>query len=346
MNIFITGIAGFLGSHLAEHFSSTGHSVYGCDSLIGGDPENAPRSAQLHWGERRCEDLERDNLRFVPSGRFSDIRRPKRCDVLYHCAALAHEGLSVFSPALISQNIYGASAAVFSAAIQAGVKRIVFCSSMARYGDGHLPPFHEQGPCYPVDPYGVSKLAAERLLAVLAEAHGFEYVIAIPHNIIGPRQKFDDPFRNVASIMVNRMLQGQPPIIYGDGRQTRCFSFVQDCVESLALMATAPVSGEVINIGPDQGMITINELARTLMDLTGFEGGPVYMPGRPQEVKEAWCSSDKARRLLGFDAKTPLRDGLQSIVEHIRQRGPKPFNYHLPVEIVKGAPKTWTERLI
>jgi UDP-glucose 4-epimerase len=333
MNVYITGLAGFLGSHLADRLLDEGHFVDGCDSLIGGDFDNVPFGKRAWLTEAACEAIDAYDLRHT--------------DVLYHCAALAHEGLSVFSPALISQNIYGASAAVFSAAIQAGVKRIVFCSSMARYGfQAQRPPFLEAGDCYPVDPYGVSKLAAERLLAVLAEAHGFEYVIAVPHNIIGPRQKYDDPYRNVASIMVNRMLQGQPPIIYGDGNQKRCFSFVQDCVESLARMATYPVSAEVINIGPDEGMITINELARILMDLTGFKGDPVYMPGRPQEVKEAWCSSDKARRLLGFDAKTPLVDGLRSIVEHIRERGPKPFNYHLPVEIVKGAPKTWTERII
>jgi UDP-glucose 4-epimerase len=295
MNDYITGLAGFLGSHLADRLLDEGHFVDGCDSLIGGDFDNVPFGKRAWLTEAACEAIDAYDLRHT--------------DVLYHCAALAHEGLSVFSPALISQNIYGAD-------------------------------------CYPVDPYGVSKLAAERLLAVLAEAHGFEYVIAVPHNIIGPRQKYDDPYRNVASIMVNRMLQGQPPIIYGDGNQKRCFSFVQDCVESLARMATYPVSAEVINIGPDEGMITINELARILMDLTGFKGDPVYMPGRPQEVKEAWCSSDKARRLLGFDAKTPLVDGLRSIVEHIRERGPKPFNYHLPVEIVKGAPKTWTERII
>lgn len=332
MNIFITGIAGFLGSHLAERFVREGHAVWGVDSLIGGDEANVPEGATLAHG--RCEILHE----------ASDML--EGVDVLYHCAALAHEGLSVFSPALISQNIYGASAAVFSAAIQAGVKRIVFCSSMARYGE-RFPPFEDD--CddpLPVDPYGVSKLAAERLLRVLAQAHGFEYVIAVPHNIIGPRQKYDDPFRNVASIMINRMLQGQPPIIYGDGNQVRCFSFVQDCVDALALMATAPVSGEVINIGPDEGAITINALSAALQELCGYQGEPVYMPGRPQEVREAWCSSDKARRLLGYEARTPWIDGLRSMVEHIRARGPKPFRYHLPVEITKGCPETWTKRLM
>lgn len=333
MNVFITGIAGFLGSHLAERFHQEGRAqgkykgpvVSGCDSLIGGDPENIPG---VHWTNKRCEDLVGEDM--------------EGFDVLYHCAALAYEGLSVFSPALISQNIYGASAAVFSAAIQAGVKRIVFCSSMARYGDGQDAPFYESRDCYPVDPYGVSKLAAERLLACLAQAHGFEYVIAVPHNIIGPRQKYDDPYRNVASIMINRMLQGMPPIIYGDGEQKRCFSFVQDCVDCLVTMATAPVNGEVINIGPDQGEITINELARICAELTGFKGGPIHMPARPQEVREAWCSSDKARRLLGYETKTGLRDGLQSMVDHIRAKGTKPFRHHLPVEIVNDrTPKVW-----
>lgn len=387
MNVFITGIAGFLGSHLAERFIADGHRVRGIDSLIGGDPVNVP--PQAVWGEVQCEDLTRAVIedyatiqgsddgvawttvrpvssthpkklcrsyhrryrsRLVTAGGVSapmDWGGDGRVDVLYHCAALAYEGLSVFSPALISQNIYGASAAVFSAAIQAGVKRIVFCSSMARYGNAYLP--YREGPndgetyvTWPVDPYGISKLAAEHLLANLAQAHGFEYVIAVPHNIIGPRQKYDDPYRNVASIMINRMLQGMPPIIYGDGEQKRCFSFVQDCVDCLVTMATAPVNGEVINIGPDQGEITINELARICAELTGFKGEPVYLPARPQEVREAWCSSDKARRLLRYETKTGLREGLQSMVDHIRAKGTKPFRHHLPVEIVNDrTPKVW-----
>ena len=147
----------------------------------------------------------------------------KNVDSVYHCAATAHEGLSVFSPYEISKNNFLASVSVFSAAIAHKVKRIIFCSSMARYGDQKTPFTEDMNP-KPVDPYAISKVAAENVLINLCELNNIEWVIAVPHNIIGPRQKYDDPFRNVVSIMINRMLQKKAPIIYGDGEQKRCFS--------------------------------------------------------------------------------------------------------------------------
>src|SRR5690348_9556372 len=143
--------------------------------------------------------------------------------------------------------------------------------------------------------------------------------------------------------MVNRMLQGKQPIIYGDGEQTRSFSFVQDCVDPLVKMGTMPaLSREVINIGPDTETVSINELARLLAELLSFRLQPIYVRDRPKEVKNTMCSADKARRLLGYEAKVPLRDGLQSIIDWIRQHGTKPFSYHLPIEIDSPlAPDTW-----
>ena len=146
----------------------------------------------------------------------------KGVNVVYHCAATAHEGLSVFSPYEITKNNYLASISIFTAAVNEKVKRIIFCSSMARYGDQKTP-FSENMKPKPVDPYAISKVAAEEVLANLCELNNIEWVIAVPHNIIGPRQKYDDPFRNVISIMINRMLQGKAPIIYGDGEQQRCY---------------------------------------------------------------------------------------------------------------------------
>jgi UDP-glucose 4-epimerase len=218
---------------------------------------------------------------------------------------------------------------------------------MARYGHG-TPPFREEQRAAPVDPYGIAKYAAELLVQNVAETHGFEYVIAVPHNIIGPKQKYDDPYRNVASIMINRMLQGQQPIIYGDGEQSRSFSFVQDCVDPLLAMATKPgLSGEIINIGPDEEVTTINQLARALADILEFDLHPIYVPQRPKEVRTATCSADKARKLLGYETRVSLAEGLQSMVEWIREHGPRPFEYHLPIEIDSPlVPATWRDRLI
>ena len=333
MKVFVSGVAGFLGSHLADAFIRTGNEVVGCDNMIGGDLNNLPEG--IHFEEADCCDV--DSMRRLTAG----------SNLVYHCAAIATEGLSVFSPALIAKHVYENTAGILAGAASNKVQRFVFCSSMARYGVGD-PPFRENQTPHPEDPYGIAKYAAEMLVANVCDTHGMEYVIAVPHNIIGPKQKYDDAFRNVASIMINRMLQGKQPIIYGDGEQTRCFSFVQDCVDPLVKMGTLPgLTREVNNIGPDKETVSINELARILAELLNFDLKPIYVPTRPREVKNATCSADKARKLLGYESKVSLREGLQSMIDWIRAHGTKPFSYHLPIEIDSPlVPATWKSRLI
>ncbi len=330
----VTGVAGFLGSHMADRLLADGHEVAGVDNLLGGDTENVPRGV----------DFEEQDCRYVEVlGRLL-----AGADVVVHCAAAPHEGLSVFSPNLVARHTFMSTVGVATAAIQAGVKRVVFTSSTARYGRQSLP-FEEWMPTKPVDPYGVFKVASEQTLQALSAAHGIEVVIAVPHNIVGPRQKYDDPFRNVASIMANRMLRGLPPVIYGDGLQTRSFSFISDCVDPLARIVTEPiVAGQnVINIGPDDPPITIRRLYEILRELTGFAGEPLYVADRPLEVKHTWVSANLARRLLGYEPKTRLEDGLAQLVDWIRLKGPKPFTYHLPIEITSATlPVTWSQKLL
>lgn len=336
MRVFITGIIGFLGSHLADHLAGLGHAVTGCDDFSTGDARNI-----------KSDTVSMVQLDVSGDRREALVDAMHGCEVVYHCAAAAYEGLSVFSPGYISTNIYAGSANVYSAAIQARVKRIVNCSSMARYGNG-IPPFREDDITLPVDPYGLAKVSAEWLLKMLSETHDIEYVIAVPHNIYGPRQKYDDPYRNVAAIMTNRALQGKQPIIYGDGQQVRCFSYVSDVVPCLARMGfERNVVGKTINLGPDQGEINIKRLAQMVCSLTGLSFDPIYVPGRPCEVKHATCSARRARSLLGFEAKIPLEVGLTELVRDISDRGPKPFVYRLPTEIVNDkTPRTWVDKLI
>lgn len=334
MKIFITGIAGFLGSHLAEGFLNEGHEVSGCDDYSGGLRQNVPD---------RVSPWRRD---LTSSKVLGDVMW--NVDVVYHCAAAPYEGVSVFSPAYICDNIYSGSVNTFTSAIKAGVKRIVFCSSMARYGT-NFAPFHEYYQPTPQDPYGIAKVAAEQTLKVLCEVHDVEYVIAVPHNIYGPKQYYFDPFRNVASIFVNAMLQDIQPIIYGDGEQLRSFSYVSDCVEPLMNMALDPhLNGEIINIGPDYNEISINELYNAIAGIIGFNKPPIYMPDRPKEVKIAHCSSNKARLALGYQTKVQLDEGLNMLVEWIKEVGPKPFNYDkIPLEIINDkTPKNWTDRML
>lgn len=335
MKIWVTGIAGFLGSHLAETLIALGHDVSGNDNYI---CSSMPANGKLYVD---CTDFNgmKSRLSFFNP------------DVLIHCAATAHEGLSNFSPSFITRNIYEASVSTFSAAIASGVKRIVFMSSMARYGDfdkdcGYGPPFEETFTTNPIDPYGIAKVAAEQTLKALCDLHDVEYVIAVPHNIIGPRQKYDDPYRNVASIMINRALQGKPILVYGDGKQKRCFSPIEDCLDSLVKMIDAPIKGETINIGPDHGEITVLELAEIIRDLTGGISEIQHLPSRPNEVKEAYCSSDKARRLLGYEPNKPIRDCLAEMVLHIKESGAKDFSYIFPIEIERGCPAVWKDKML
>lgn len=333
MKVFISGVAGFLGSHLADEMLKLGHHVVGVDNLIGGYLDNVPEDVEYYQVDCRYLNTMNKLMRGV--------------DIVYHTACTAYEGLSVFSPELVCQNTYQITASLLSAAVSNGVKRFVYCSSMARYGTQDTIPFTEDMIPRPQDPYGISKLAAENLISCMGNVHGMEYVIAVPHNIIGPRQKYDDPYRNVASIMINLMLQGRQPIIYGDGEQKRCFSFVNDdikCLKKLALLEG--ISGEIINIGPDEEFVSINKLATTIAGIIGFKLDPIYVNDRPQEVKLATCSAEKARRLLGYSTEYTLEMGLEEMVDYIRRKGTKKFRYHLDLEIINDkTPETWKNRM-
>lgn len=331
--IFISGVAGFLGSHLADRMIELGHQVVGTDNLIGGYEDNVNPKVEFYTYDCKYHN--------------SMVKITKDCDIVYHCASTAYEGLSVFSPHLVTESTYQITMSLLSAAIANKVKRFVYCSSMARYGALETVPFTEDLDCRPQDPYGIAKYASELTIKNLAHVHGFEYVIAVPHNIIGSRQKYDDPYRNVASIMANLMLQGRQPIIYGDGEQKRTFSFIQDdiyCLEKLAFDSN--VVGETINIGPDEEFVTINELAEVLAEIIGFDLKPIYVTGRPMEVKLASCSAEKARRLLGYETKYTLKEGLTEMVDYIKKRGVKPFRYHLDLEIISDkTPETWKNKM-
>lgn len=343
MNIAITGVAGLIGSWIAEKLLEQGHKVIGFDNMFGG-----------YYSSLVCLSNKDENFRvqYVDVSNYKNLQnivaelKYNNIDVIYHCAAIAPEGYSVFSPSIISNSVFMGSTVMGTAAIQAGVKRFINCSSMSRYGD-QKGPFYEWMETKPVDPYALSKVAAEQQLAMLGLMHDMEVVHTIPHNVIGPRQKFNDPYRNVVSIMTNLMLQGRQPIIYGDGSQTRCFSMIQDDVQIyLNLLDCEIKHGEAFNIGPDDREISILDLANLIADIIGFDLSPIFEEARPHEVMHPICSSDKIRERFGFSSKITLEDGIKSIVDYIKKEGPKPFDYHIPLEITnkENIPKTWKDK--
>jgi len=329
--IIVTGVAGFLGSHLAEKLAKMNYKVIGVDNMSGGYKDNIPKN--IEFFNYDCCDL----------NKMKEIM--KDVDVVYHCAATAHEGLSVFSPYHITKNNLLASVSVFTAAVSNKIKRIIFCSSMARYGNQQTP-FTEDMNTKPVDPYAISKVAAENVLINLCELNNIEWIIAVPHNIIGPRQKYDDPFRNVVSIMINRMLQNKAPIIYGDGEQKRCFSYIEDCLSCLLPMLDQEnLNKQIINIGPDEEFITINKVSEICSNITRSNLKPIYKKDRPREVKHACCSANKARKFLNYETKTDLKSGILETYNYIKERGPKPFQYHINLEIKNElTPETWLDK--
>ena len=333
MKIFITGIAGFLGSHLAKHLINLGHEVSGNDSMIGGELDNVPKKIKFYKND--CTNLKK----------MTEITRG--IEIIYHCAATAHEGLSVFSPNFITKNNYLASTSVITASIINKIKRFIFCSSMARYGEQKTP-FTENMETMPIDPYGIAKVASEKCLIHLAELNGMEWNIAVPHNIIGPNQKYDDPYRNVISICINRNLQGKSSIIYGNGEQKRCFSYIDDVVYCLIKLGLdKKIKKEIINVGPDEETVTIKEVANLVANEVGFNGNPEFIDERPKEVKFATCSADKAKKLLGYKTKTTLKDSIKKTADFIKSKGVKKFKYHLPLEIVNEiTPVTWKKKLL
>lgn len=334
--ILVTGCAGLLGSHLVDHLLAYGHTVWGIDNLSTGSEENV--NEKLGRNFFQADLRRRDTLRLVMK-----IAKP---EIVFHLAAWAHEGLSQFCPTLITENNYNASMNVLVESIRVGVKRFVFTSSMAVYGD-QKPPFNEAMDRHPVDIYGISKASFENALEVMSKVHDFEYSIVRPHNVIGTRQAMHDPYRNVVAIFMNRLLAGLPFYIYGDGEQKRAFSFVNDFIPYLAKTGFVDAAkGEIFNMGADKEY-SINELAKMILEISHKSIEPIYVPDRPQEVDNAWCNNNKAKHILGFEDKTPFREGLETMWKWAVSRGPQKPRYLPYLELVnEKTPKIWLEKKI
>jgi UDP-glucose 4-epimerase len=250
-------------------------------------------------------------------------------------------------PRLITENNYNAFLNLIVPAINNGVKRVVVFSSMSVYGDQQSP-FDETMRTKPEDVYAVSKASMEKTLEILSDVHGFDYTIIRPHNVYGPKQMLHDPYRNVVGIMMNRVMKGLPPIIYGDGNQTRAFSFIDDVIPYVLKTGfMEETKGQIINIGPLEEF-TINHLSQTVLKAFGrTDLQPIHVEDRPREVKHAFCTNDKAIRLLGYKTSVTLEEGISKMAEWAKLQGPQEFKYLDDLELKGGKiPVTWATKMM
>jgi UDP-glucose 4-epimerase len=335
MNIIVTGGAGFIGSHLVDKLIVNGHRVLVIDDLSGGFKKNLNKKAIFFKYDLRNYNPNRKNKADLVVGKF----KPR---VIFHLAANAAENKAQFSPADITSRNFDASIKTIVLGVRYGMKRFVYTSSIAVYGALQTP-FKETDKPEPEDLYGISKLAMEQSLKVLSKIHDFEYVITRPHNVYGPRQNMNDPYRNVATIFMNQLMKGLPYVIYGDGKQKRCFSYIDDVVDALYKCGFDNVGGGVFNVGADKAY-TINELSDVIQAVSGIRIPPKFVDDRPQEVKLAVSDHTLAKKHLGYVDKTPLIEGIKLTWEYAKNMGPQKATLD-QVELPNNKmPKNWKIR--
>lgn len=326
----VTGAAGFIGSHVAEQCLALGMDVVATDDLSGGFVENVPPAATWIEGDIRDPELV-DQLWEAADNAY---------DYVYHLAAYAAEGLSHFIRAYNYRTNLEASMLLVNKSVLHGVKRFVFTSSIAVYGAEQTPMSEDVTP-RPEDPYGISKYAVELDLAAAQDMFGLDYTVFRPHNVYGERQNISDPYRNAVGIFMNRLLQGQPMPIFGDGLQTRAFSHIDDVAP---IIARAPLvqeaRNEVFNVGADKPY-TILELAQAIARGFAVESETVHLPAR-HEVVHAFSTHDKVRRVFGDSANVGLEEGIERMARWVRETGVRPeVAFPGEIEVAINMPPSW-----
>lgn len=339
--ILVTGAAGFMGSHLVHDLIEQGYpEVYGVDDLSGGYKSNINEKSKFTQLDLRDKQKTRE---------YIEVVKP---EIIFHLAADATEGRSQFTPASCTERNYMAYLYLLVPAIKNGLEKMILTSSMSVYGSQN-PPFSEEMPTAPEDIYGISKASMEKATQVLARVHKFKYVIIRPHNVYGPGQNLSDPYRNVVGIFINCLLNNKNFYIYGDGNQKRAFSYIDDFTPYIMKAAILPeAEGEIFNIGPIEEH-SINDLAEVVLREFFSDGNipdslkPKYLPMRPLEVINAWCTADKAKRVLGYQSSINLAEGVKRMVEWAKKMGPQKFKYLENLEIITDkTPSTWVEKLM
>ncbi len=325
----VTGGAGFIGAHVVNELIKTGKNVIVLDDLSGGYKDNVHPDARFIEGSVTDHKL-LDNI-------FSkyDI------EYVFHLAAYAAEGLSPFIRRFNYTNNLIGSVNMINQAVNHNVKCFVFTSSIAVYGEGQVPMTEDMIP-QPEDPYGISKYAVEQDLEAARKLFGLNYIVFRPHNVYGEYQNIADRYRNVVGIFMNQILQGKALTIFGDGTQSRAFSYIGDVAPYIAKSVDVKEAyGNVFNIGADQEF-SVNELAKTVMEVMGKDSEINYLPAR-NEVLHAYSDHSKAKEMFSIKDYTSLKEGIQQMADWVNKHGARETSKFDDIEIEKKLPGIWLE---
>ena len=316
-----------MGAHVARECLQQNLDVIGLDDLSAGFLENVPAGVTFVHGSVTDDPL------------VERLFREHKFDYVYHLGAYAAEGLSHFIRRYNYENNLGGSVSLINAAVRHEVKCFVFTSSIAVYGCNQLPMTEELAP-EPEDPYGVSKYAVELDLKAARHMFGLNYVVFRPHNVYGELQNIADKYRNVIGIFMNQLLQGKPMTIFGDGKQTRAFSYVGDMMEAMVRSAwKSECHGEIFNIGADKPY-TVLELAHAVARACGARADIIQLAAR-NEVVHAYASHAKLTRFFGQQRQTSLDEGLKRMADWVRSVGAREPVRFKNIEITKNLPPSW-----
>jgi UDP-glucose 4-epimerase len=325
--VLVTGGAGFIGSHVVRHCMDMGHEVIVLDDLSGGFEDHIPQGATFVKGSVYDEVL------------VEELFNQYKFTYVYHLAAYAAEGLSHFIRRFNYNNNLVGSINLINESIKHKVKCFVFTSSIAVYGAGQLPMTESTVP-QPEDPYGVSKYAVEMDLKAAHEMFGLNYVIFRPHNVYGENQNIGDKYRNVIGIFMNQIMQGKQLTIFGDGTQTRAFSYIDDVAIPIAKCVDIPGSyNQVFNIGADKPY-TVNELAEVVSEEFGVKPDIKYLSAR-NEVLHAYSDHTKAHQVFGDPTGIDLKEGIRRMAAWARVVGARQSQEFDNIEITEKLPDGW-----
>jgi UDP-glucose 4-epimerase len=327
----VTGAAGFIGSHVAQRCLDLKMEVVALDDLSGGFRENVPPGTV--WVQGDVQDADLVKSLWTQYGPF---------DYVYHIAAYAAEGLSHFIRRYNYNNNLVGSVNLINESVKNNVKCFLFTSSIAVYGTNQLPMTEALTP-QPEDPYGIAKYAVELDLKAAQHMFGLNYIIFRPHNVYGEKQNISDKYRNVIGIFMNQVLHNQPMTIFGDGKQTRAFSYIDDVAPIIACAPLEPKAlGRIFNIGADTPYAVLN-LAQEVARAFGVECRVKHLDAR-KEVAHAFADHSLLRSIFP-SAKEPvsLREGIRRMAEWVKDRGPtRPVTYE-NIEVEKNLPSGWRE---